>query len=144
MAFTIVSKCCQTRYTEESSESNNVDHINVCVTCGLPCKLTRIGESDGTPRSAAQAYNDSFNEDGSPKFDPDGIGILGGTKKPSDTSSEAVQAPEKPVEAITVKEGLIYHNGKVIGTALSDRERYQSEYGEEWKGSDEALKKVLQ
>lgn len=127
MPFQLVSACCKTHYTEEASESNAVDHINVCSTCGMPCRLTRIGEPEGKPRTAQQAYNDSFDEQGNLREQGDST-ILG-------------DAP-RPDNSLEIKDGKIYQNGKLIGTAVDDKTWYEQEFGEEWKGSEDALKKL--
>ena len=134
MAFQVVSKCCLSHYTEEPNEYDGVEATFVCQTCKRPCERTRIGEPDGKPRTEAQAYADAFDKDGrlKPENDPEGF-----ADKPNSLDSQT-NTPSAPT--IEIKDGKIYQNGKVIGTAIDDKTWFKETFGEEWKGSDDALK----
>lgn len=138
--FRRASDCCKTHYTEEPSEFDGVQFTPVCAACHRPCKIITVGEDEGTPRSQAQAEADAkANPDPEVKLKVgDGIKAL-----QAERNQTPVEAPETPSNEFKVKDGLIYQGDTVIGKALSDKELYKSKYGEEWQGSDEALKKVL-
>lgn len=91
----------------------------------------KINEDEGTPRSEEQAYEDGLKDDLGPDADP-----------PVELRAEEGKPQPPSPEALEVRNGLIYQGGKVIGKALSDREWFKEEFGEEWQGTDEALTKM--
>lgn len=136
MSGILISKCCGAVASEADTEDDSVKFW--CGACRRMCKVTTPARDEGRPRTQQQAYEDQFDKDGKLKEEN-----FDWTKVPQDAPRRPSDAPrtvETPKDDLEVKDGLIYQNGKVIGKALTDAEWYQGEFGEEWKGSDKALK----
>lgn len=111
MAYSLVSDCHQAYTIEEPTESNTRPYDIVCSLCGDRCKRIRVGEPDGTPRTEEQAYQDALKAP-TADFGHDSEG------KPR-VPETPLGGSESPATGFETRDGLLYHNGILVGKALS-------------------------
>lgn len=133
MAGPLLSVCCGITASEHETEDDSVKYW--CGGCRRMCKVKPAGQDEVQPRSEAQAFADQFNKDGTIKEENFDFKLI--SKEPQKAPTRPSDAPRSDVE---VKDGSIYQDGKLIGYTIDDKTWYANEFGEDWKGSDKALK----